>query len=299
MRTTLTIDQCVNQFIAEQQIVAGSAKTYRANLLNFFKWCDRQGLDKRNLNESDVVKFALHLNSTYSAKYARSVIITLKKYYGFLAKHGFDELITKELKMPKNSKDAPRQPLTREDKAALIAKFENKTTISKKRDYLMIELMLTSGLRCNEVSGLMISSLYKNDNVWSMKVKRKCHYRDDDWIAVDHMMDDIEEYIQELNTAFPECKYLFMSFSRRRMHQPLSATSIGKIVKNYLGPKYSAHCLRHTCANDLLNNGFSYEDVSALLGHSSVETTKMYMRYAIDRRKRQNNPSKYLKSELK
>lgn len=298
MKTTLTIDQCVNQFIAEQQIVAGSAVTYRANLINFFKWCDNNKVDKRSVSYADMVLFSKHLNQSYSPKYVRSVIITLKKYYRFLDKYGYSDNVSEDLKIPKNVERFKKQPLTNEDKQLLISKFDDRTSITKKRDYLIIELMLTSGLRCNEVSGLSINDLYQDDGVWSIKIKRKCHQRKDDWIAVDHMIDDIEEYIQELNTIVPKCKYLFVSFSHRRMFKQLSPAAIGQIVKKYVGKKYSAHCLRHTAACNLLDNGFSFDEVSGLLGHANIETTKLYTKYAIDRRKRQNNAAKYLKKQL-
>jgi integrase/recombinase XerD len=41
---------------------------------------------------------------------------------------------------------------------------------------------------------------------------------------------------------------------------------------------YSLHCLRHTCASELLNAGMRLECVQQLLGHSSVEMTRRYAR---------------------
>jgi len=46
-----------------------------------------------------------------------------------------------------------------------------------------------------------------------------------------------------------------------------------------LAPKgYSLHCLRHTCATELLNAGMRLECVQQLLGHSSIEMTRRYAR---------------------
>ena len=39
----------------------------------------------------------------------------------------------------------------------------------------------------------------------------------------------------------------------------------------------TAHCLRHTCATLLLNNGLPLEDLRRLLGHSSIATTQRYV----------------------
>jgi len=41
---------------------------------------------------------------------------------------------------------------------------------------------------------------------------------------------------------------------------------------------YSLHCLRHTCASELLNAGMRLECLQQLLGHSSVEMTRRYAR---------------------
>ena len=41
---------------------------------------------------------------------------------------------------------------------------------------------------------------------------------------------------------------------------------------------YTLHCLRHTCASELLNAGMRLECVQQLLGHSSVEMTRRYAR---------------------
>ena len=41
---------------------------------------------------------------------------------------------------------------------------------------------------------------------------------------------------------------------------------------------YTLHCLRHTCASELLNAGMRLECVQQLLGHSSIEMTRRYAR---------------------
>ncbi len=41
---------------------------------------------------------------------------------------------------------------------------------------------------------------------------------------------------------------------------------------------YSLHCLRHTCATELLNAGMRLECLQQLLGHSSIEMTRRYAR---------------------
>jgi integrase len=44
------------------------------------------------------------------------------------------------------------------------------------------------------------------------------------------------------------------------------------------GNGYCLHCLRHTCASELLNAGMRLECLQQLLGHSSIEMTRRYAR---------------------
>jgi integrase len=51
------------------------------------------------------------------------------------------------------------------------------------------------------------------------------------------------------------------------------------LEKAGLGHKdYSLHCLRHTCATELLNAGMRLECLQQLLGHSNIEMTRRYAR---------------------
>ena len=64
----------------------------------------------------------------------------------------------------------------------------------------------------------------------------------------------------------------------------MSYTRARRLFVNYLEKAnaahkgYSLHCLRHTCATELLNAGMRLECLQQLLGHSSLEQTRHYAR---------------------
>jgi site-specific recombinase XerD len=74
--------------------------------------------------------------------------------------------------------------------------------------------------------------------------------------------------------------YLFYSHG----HSYLCYNSARVMFKKYLhraglGDKgYTLHCLRHTCATELLNAGMRIECLQQLLGHSKLEVTRIYAR---------------------
>jgi site-specific recombinase XerD len=63
---------------------------------------------------------------------------------------------------------------------------------------------------------------------------------------------------------------------------------------------YTIHCLRHTYASQLLNAGLPLECLRELLGHSSLEVTRIYARLTDNTREEQyfKAMGKVLKGEI-
>jgi site-specific recombinase XerD len=47
-------------------------------------------------------------------------------------------------------------------------------------------------------------------------------------------------------------------------------------------PFYGVHCLRHSYAVRLVRSGLSLKTIGDLLGHRSLESTRVYVRLAVD-----------------
>jgi len=74
--------------------------------------------------------------------------------------------------------------------------------------------------------------------------------------------------------------YLFYGPKGQSLTYPAARMRFKKYLhKSDLSHKsYSLHCLRHTCASELLNAGMHLECVQELLGHSNIEMTRRYAR---------------------
>jgi integrase/recombinase XerD len=64
---------------------------------------------------------------------------------------------------------------------------------------------------------------------------------------------------------------LFLS----REHGPLSREALVRIVRARAG--VAPHRLRHSCATQMLRRGAQQAKIQAVLGHSSSDTTKIYV----------------------
>lgn len=72
-------------------------------------------------------------------------------------------------------------------------------------------------------------------------------------------------------------------FTGQPLAPPTVTTLVGALmhdagVKLAAGDGRSAHALRHTCAQHVLDGGADIVQVQAILGHSSIQTTQLYLR---------------------
>ena len=65
-------------------------------------------------------------------------------------------------------------------------------------------------------------------------------------------------------------------------HRPLSGASISAMVRMRLVKqgvtldRVGAHCLRHACAGQLMDAGFTLKQIADHLGHRSMSSTRIY-----------------------
>jgi len=157
-----------------------------------------------------------------------------------------------------------------EDVQQLLAVME------KPRDRAMILILLRSGMRIGELLATRMSEVnLREKQILIMEAQKTQVGR------VAYLSNDAcKALVVWLNQRDPTKERLFYGQGRTS----LSYTAIRMRFAKYLEAAglahkgYSLHCLRHTCATELLNAGLRLECLQQLLGHSSIEMTRRYAR---------------------
>ncbi len=63
--------------------------------------------------------------------------------------------------------------------------------------------------------------------------------------------------------------------------------TIIKKIRSFLTFHFTWHQLRHTYATELVRNNFDIYNISQILGHSTIDTTKIYLSVDTDKLKKQ------------
>ena len=148
--------------------------------------------------------------------------------------------------------------------------------ISQSRDRALILVLLRTGMRIGEVLATRMSEVNLREKQIIIREAPKTRLG-----RVAYLSEDACQALAEwVNLRDPAKERLFYGQGRLR----LSYTAVRMRFAKYLDEAglahkgYSLHCLRHTCATELLNAGMRLECLQQLLGHSSIEMTRRYAR---------------------
>ena len=161
---------------------------------------------------------------------------------------------------------------------------------------LLIELALFTGMRRGEIVGLkwpdinfdkqclsVKRSIYKPKGEKSIEKEPKSHssFRT---IAIPNCLCETlkkykksqEDYSLSLAT-WQNLEYVFTDKNGNVMNPQTPTKQFSKFLDRHNIRHLKFHCLRHTSATLLLSNGCDIKTVSARLGHSSIETSNIYV----------------------
>jgi integrase/recombinase XerD len=148
--------------------------------------------------------------------------------------------------------------------------------IQKVRDRAMILVLLRTGIRIGELLSLRVGDVYLPERKIHLVVGEKNRTG-----RVVYLSRDACQALQEWMRKREEGKPLLFYGQGRNS---LGYTAARMMFQRYLKKAeisqkgYSLHCLRHTCATELLNAGMRLECLQQVLGHSNLEQTRRYAR---------------------
>jgi site-specific recombinase XerD len=163
---------------------------------------------------------------------------------------------------------------------AEAAKVESKKVAI--RDYFIIHLALTTGLRVMEISALKCSDVFLDEKICSILVRKGKGNKKRLVFFTGPFRKHCREYFkwkQKNGESIDQEEPLILS-SNTGGH--MTTRAIQKIFKRCaekacLNPSYAIHCLRHTYACFLLKaSDWNLRLVQKQLGHSRISTTQVY-----------------------
>ncbi len=282
------------RFLVEQDRSSLTLKGYLSDLhffADWFEWKNDEEFSPEATTPTDLREYKQylsmekkHLANTISRHFA-----SLNVYFNWAVSEKLIETNpAKGIKRIKQTTIIPRWSDKKEqfslrramEKDLQIARLRYlKRWAGRQRDFSMVTLMLNTGLRLAELVNLELGDIQLSERKGSVLVR---HGKGDKQRRIP-LNADARKALQnwlEIRPKTPGNNFLFIALESEA-NGSLSHRTVQRIVRRYgqdAGlPDLSPHILRHTFAKNLVNSNVSLEKVAALLGHSSLETTRIYI----------------------
>ena len=248
------------QSLKEQEYAEGSIEKYVRDIRNLKKWLRNRPIDKELL----VQWKAYLLNRKHQPKTINGMLSSLNRFFKFM---GWDELQIKYLKIQRTLFRSTRRELTKSEYLHLI---ETAISQGKRRLALLMETICATGIRVSEVKYITAEAvregrtdIYMKGTVRTILIPGK-------------LCKKLRNYIKTQKICSGE---IFLTRTGKGLsRRQIWAEMKGLCTDAGVAPsKVFPHNLRHLFARTFYR---VYKDVAQLadmLGHSSIETTRIYL----------------------
>jgi integrase/recombinase XerD len=168
------------------------------------------------------------------------------------------------------------------DEVRRMLEMVDRRTVVGRRDYAMLLLLVTYGLRAREVAALTLDDLdWARDRLLVRDRKR------DHTTAYPLAAAVGEAIVAYLKAGRPASEDRRLFFRFLAPVQPITFEGVSCCARRYLllagvnVPRPGSHTLRHACAQRLLDAGFPLKTIGDYVGHGSPASTQIYTKVQI------------------
>ena len=298
----------LENFLKNIDVKATSKSTYRRSLLQFFLFLEDNEIHFNNCQRSTIIEYKNHLLeqvqvNKFSLLTADNYLNAVKVFFKWAFIN--DELpnlnknITEGISINAEYEGFKKEALTSNQVQLLLENIHESIALAKRNDYqlsalrnyAMIYLMVSSGVRSITTTRIRIEDIALKHGTPIIYVQRKGRNSKDDFIILEaapykaifeYLIARFEvETLEQLSIEQQQMP-LFSSHSNRNNGQVLTPDRIRQVVKKHLrqiglnNKVFSAHSLRHTYGTLQLQLSGDIFQVAENMGHKNLKSTKKY-----------------------
>lgn len=220
-------------FFAAVDLKLSSKDTYKRQLQPFVLWLKNNSIDTPD--KQVIIAYIDYLQNIkhLSANSICSYITAIKRFFAWLKSTNICDDITKKIRRPKILPLPNKKSLSGAQIAVILKTIDSKT-VGGKRDFALINLMMSTGLRTTQIAPLLLGDIANccgSQLLWIQTGNDKGKIKN---IKLSkNIFNPIKDYL-EARQAHSASEPLFASHSKKNFGQPLTIRSVSRIIKNRL-----------------------------------------------------------------
>lgn len=284
-----TLDyEAFERYISYLDASPKTVETYTKALRQFFKYLSVHGI--RQPKREDVIAFRDDLKASgLKPTTVQNYITATRIFFKWTEQEGLYPNIAEHIKGAKLDKNHKKDYLTSRQAKEVLSNVD-KETEEGLRNYAILSLMVTGGLRTIEVSRADVEDLRTLGENTVLFVQGKGREEKTEYIKISAPVEKaIRQYFKARQNV-EEGQPLFTSTSNNSKGNRITTRTVSGIVKTalknagYDSARLTAHSLRHTAITLALLAGREITEVQQFARHANLNTTMIY-NHALDQSK--------------
>lgn len=268
-----------------KELDAKSLKAYGIDLRQYFAFCGNGEPQKARIEE-----YITELHKNYKQKTVKRKIASIKAFYNYLEEEEVIESSPfRKIKVKfKENFVLPRIIPREEIEGILNCMYDvlRESAPEKKnacmRDIAVIETFFATGARVYEISNIRAECVDLHSGF--IRIMGKGGKERYIQIGEQAVLELLRQYYAVNETEIKACGYFFIN----RRNSRYTEQSIRDMLKYYtnragIERNITPHMFRHSFATYLIEEGVDVSCVQQLLGHSSINTTQIYIHVAAEK----------------
>ena len=273
-------DELYRQFIAYLDAKPKTVQTYTRALRQFANWTSANGIQRPTFE--DIKAYREELMQTHKPTTVQAYIFTVRRFFEWTESVGLYPNVAGKIKGARIDREHKKDYLTSEQVKAVMQGID-RTTLQGKRNYAIVALMITGGLRDIEVARATVEDLRTSGNNTVLFLQGKGRDEKTDYVIIPEQTERaIREYLRERGKTMPTDP-LFTSLSNNSTGKAMTTRSISEVAKQsmvqagYDSERLTAHSMRHTAVTlALIANGGNIQEAQQFARHADISTTMIY-----------------------
>lgn len=279
---TKEIREFLDHLLYELNFSPRTVDAYGRDVLSFYAFLDAEGVP---VDETDLPVIRNYLSEELGKGLTKKTLCRrisgLRKFFFFLVEKGYlQENPFVRVNSPKQEIRLPRTLFPAQAEKLLKANAERHDFLAE-RDQAILSLLLSSGIRAEELCGLTLSDIDFRSRTMRIIGKgnkeRIVPFTEDTLSYLQKYRQNSREKLVLRNAAEFGMANFFLNakggkLTTRGLEHILRSIEAKTGLDYHLHP----HLLRHTFATHLLDNGADLRVIQEILGHRSLNTTQIY-----------------------
>ncbi len=270
------------KWLRDYRYAADATLEVRAHSIRrFLQWLGPQATAQRlaSLTFERVETFFLSYAQAMGQSARRSMQAALRTFLRFCLYQGYiEQPLDRAVPILRTYKLSTVPRALSEQQAQKIIESVDCSTNTGRRDYAILQLLHTYGVRGGQVRALRLEDIHWADNQILFRALKNGK---DSLLPLSLQVG--QSLLYYLRQARPRCSHPQVFITCRAPYHPLDhSNSLSAIVSRYIraaGINVSnrgAHAFRHGFATRMVNKGYSLKAVADVLGHRHLSTTFIY-----------------------